>query len=444
VTTKGVDVLKQGLAAPAGVTVVVLDVFRYIVDQQAKRALRIDTDPAFHLLKDGYDMLVTDGETKCVVSLHPTLYADFSKGLVVPFSYVRLTSWRAWFNDLELLNNAPTQVVLVSALEVLQAGYWPGVTGPVHPPPQLAGLMKKPFSPLCNHLDGQTARPLFGSRNYYVNYFSDATVSFPSRDLAAPFDVTVDDVNGATFLGELAQAFLHPKKNKRANPLPTRVYGRVMRKSAVNHYAKAADEKGAFPMNFSFFIADDSAEVRVVCWNNVCKNVFASLDIGDVVVVDNFKPKRAFYDKPVVPLNNAPPPKAELLELSVNPSGPPGNIWKVPENRQIEQMYPLLDNNVFPLKSVNRCADGSSVDVFGLVVYVGRLQVDQVARQSYSQWRQKECYRWIKIQDEEGEELACKIYANTQWKTLQSELVEGSIMFLKGEGAQREIRNELF
>jgi hypothetical protein len=105
---------------------------------------------------------------------------------------------------------------------------------------------------------------------------------------------------------------------------------------------------------------------------------------------------------------------------------------KIPENRQIEQMYPLLDNNLFPLKNVHRCADGSSVDVFGLVVFVGRLQVDLVARQSYSQWRQKECYRWIKIQDDNGEELACKIYANTQWKTLQSELVEGSIMFLKG------------
>ncbi len=430
-TAKGVDVLKQGLPMPGGVTVVVLDVFRFIIDQQAKRALRIDADPAYATLKDGYDILVSDGETKCMVAVQPQLFAQFNKGLVLPFSYVKFTTWRQWYNDLELVNGSPTQVVLVSALEVLQPGYFPGINGPPQPPQGLGSLLKKPFSPHCNQLDGQTARPLFGSRNYFVNFFSDASVVFPSRDLTAPFDVSVEDVSGATFLGELAQSFLHPKKAKRANPLPTRVYGRVMRKSAVNHYAKAGDEKGAFPMNFSFFIADDSAEVRVVCWNNVCRNVYSSIDIGDVVVIDNFKPKHAFYDQPNKPLNNAPASRPELLELAVNPSGPVGNVWKVPENREIEQMYPLLDNNVFPLPKVALCADHSSVDIFGLIVFVGRVQVDQVARQSYSQWRQRECYRWIKIQDENGEELACKVYANTQWNTFQHDLVEGSVMFLK-------------
>ena len=268
-TARGVDVLKQGAPVPGGVTVVVLDVFRFIVDQQAKRALRIDADPHYASLKDGFDLLVCDGDTKLVIALHPSLFAGVARGSVQPFSVIRITSFRGWYNDLELVNNAPTQVVLVAAFEMLQPGFFPGINGPQQPPGGLGVLMKRPFSPLCNTLDGQTMRPLFGSRNYYVSFFSDATITFPTKDLSAPFEVQVEEVTGATFLGELAQSFLHPKKNKRANPLPTRVYGRVMKKSAINHYAKASDEKGAFPMNFSFFIADDSAEVRVVCWNNV-------------------------------------------------------------------------------------------------------------------------------------------------------------------------------
>ncbi len=74
-------------------------------------------------------------------------------------------------------------------------------------------------------------------------------------------------------------------------------------------------------------------------------------------------------------------------------------------------------------------------------------------RNNYSQWRQKECYRWLKIQvrsfvgvyvcvcatgcdacsqqDETGAELACKVYANTQWATFSANLIEGSVIFLK-------------
>lgn len=113
-----------------------------------------------------------------------------------------------------------------------------------------------------------------------------------------------------------------------------------MRKAAVNHYAKAMDEKGTYPMSFSFFIAgesvcvrvrvcrsrclrrrafaDDSGEVRVVCWNAKCKNVFSSLDIGDIVAVDSFNCKPAFYPDGELPtpLNNAKMPSREYVELA--------------------------------------------------------------------------------------------------------------------------------
>lgn len=111
------------------------------------------------------------------------------------------------------------------------------------------------------------------------------------RSLSPPEDedLSADKIQEAPLLKEVAEQFLAPKKKNRKNKLPTRVYGRVMRKSAVLHFAKASDEQGmraccvdvcmslsatrqgVFPMNFSVFIADDSGECRVVCWNNVCK-----------------------------------------------------------------------------------------------------------------------------------------------------------------------------
>ena len=430
-TTKGIEVLKAGLPSDS-VTVVVLDVFRYIVDQQAKRALRIDADPQYQRLKDGFDILISDGESKLNIAMHPSLTASIAKGLIQPYSVLKLTQWRGWYNDLELLNDQPTQVVLVSELQVVSQGYFLGITGAPIVPPAFQGFLKKPFSRLANALDGQALRPLFGSRNYYVNFFSDATVAFPTTDLTVDFDVSTETVEESTFLAELAQGFLHPKKTKRSNQLPTRVWGRVMKKTAVNHYAKAADEKGSYPMNFSFFIADDSGvQVRVVCWNTVCKNTFSSIDIGDIVIVDSFKCKKAFYDQPTRPLNNMPQSRPELLELAVNPSAPVGHVWKIPPNDAIEAMFPLLENNIYTLDKVVTCADGSSVDIFGIVVFVGRIQVDQVARNSYTQWRQRECYRWIKLQDEHRNEVSCKVYANTQWPVFVDELFEGQIMLLK-------------
>ena len=225
------------------IKLLVLEVLRYIVDQQTKRALRVDTDPTYATLKDGFDLVVSDGDTKLTVAVHPSLSSDVLKGAVQPYAVVQLTGYRGWYNDLELLNNQPTQVVLISAWRVLRPGYYPGITGPPLVPEQFVGWAKRPFSPLANALDGQMQRPLFASRSYYVNFFSDATVTFPAQDIRCPFEVTADDVQEMPFLAELAQQFLRPKKNKRANPLPTRVMGRLMKKSAVNHYAKAADEK---------------------------------------------------------------------------------------------------------------------------------------------------------------------------------------------------------
>ncbi len=56
----------------------------------------------------------------------------------------------------------------------------------------------------------------------------------------------------------------------------------------------------------------------MVCWNNVCKNVFSSLDIGDIVAVDGFVCKAAFYadGQLPTPLNNQKAPPREYIELA--------------------------------------------------------------------------------------------------------------------------------
>ncbi len=50
-----------------------MDVLRYMVDQTCKRALRIDADPEYELLKDSFDVLISDGEFRCMVAMHPSL-----------------------------------------------------------------------------------------------------------------------------------------------------------------------------------------------------------------------------------------------------------------------------------------------------------------------------------------------------------------------------------
>lgn len=120
------------------------------------------------------------------------------------------------------------------------------------------------------------------------------------------------------------------------------------------------------------------------------------------MAVDNFVPKTAYYDQPVLPLNNAPAPKryvdwrrgccvprapltgarSEYVELALNPSNPTGHVWKMPENEDIHSLFPLLTNNVFPLSHVATLADMTQVDIYGVISFVGRLQVENVRETS--------------------------------------------------------------
>jgi len=83
--------------------------------------------------------------------------------------------------------------------------------------------------------------------------------------------------------------------------------GMVTRKSRLFIYAKPGDEKDAYPMNFHFeigksiwrlynayfyvpsFLADSSTSVEVVAWNHLALKLFATVKVGELLLIDKFK-----------------------------------------------------------------------------------------------------------------------------------------------------------
>lgn len=167
-TAKGIAALKQDQNDENfHVTVTALDLYRYMVDQQVKRVLKINDDPVYKNLKDGFDVLLTDGETKCMAAIHPSLANDVSKGLILPFTLLKITSWRNWYNDQSLDNvENIVRIILILKFEVLASGFYPGITGAYVVPGELKQLEKRPFSPLCNALDGKFA--IFKKTNFHM------------------------------------------------------------------------------------------------------------------------------------------------------------------------------------------------------------------------------------------------------------------------------------
>ena len=67
------------------------------------------------------------------------------------------------------------------------------------------------------------------------------------------------------------------------------------------YYAKKGEDF-KYPMFYTFVLVDDSMEkgVPVAVWNKLALETYASLDIGDIVLVQDFRVKN-YYDSGLFP-----------------------------------------------------------------------------------------------------------------------------------------------
>ncbi|KAL1918234.1 uncharacterized protein VTP21DRAFT_3500 [Calcarisporiella thermophila] len=183
--------------------------------------------------------------------------------------------------------------------------------------------------------------------------------------------------------------------------------GRVVTKSSIKNFGKPEDKNNAFPFQFYIEIADCSANIRVVIWNELVFKTFDSIHVGDVVYIENYRIKRIYG------ITND-------MEFSLNSKSPAGRIRKLRENNfeywpDIDQIHRFPLTPIFRLRLLPRILydttpDGFEFDVIGRVVYVSGIE-----REENDNGVGLSEYRWVKLYDTTCERgITLKLYRCSQ------------------------------
>lgn len=277
----------------------VLDIFRYIIDKSFPIVY-----PDF---SDAFDVMITDGrfKTKCLLAtaLNFLVYEHkLRKGSVV--SITEFTS----LIDEESLEQSPC--VILQSVEISDFVA------------QSNTQDSSECIPFCDNATENERQdlPLLGCRGYYLplwnddDFFGSKWLSDPDLNLASPIShaITIADLD--SFWKTLPR------------PFPALI-GRIVGKARLNHYGKSSDDKRRYPYQAYVEIEDRTATISVCIWDSLCVLLFNYLHVGDVVAILNYRVSRKF-----APRSNAvyPTSDAVKIEISVNPSNPVAEIYKLP------------------------------------------------------------------------------------------------------------------
>ena len=282
----------------------VVEVLRYLKD----KFFPIQGIPTASDLADVFDVVLTDGRFKTTCVLSP----EFNN-LVYTFrlrknSLLLLTDYTSYVND-ECFNTDP--IIILQGLEVL--GNKNGACS--------SDIGNFPFC-VNSSAKEKSGVPLTTSRGCYLPLWnnSDFVGSVWKNSemeqrlkLKHPIGRIISIYDLGVFLPSIRA------------PYPG-VIGRVVGKSKISFFGKPVDEKFKFPFVANLVIEDKSSVVTVCLWNSICVNYYKHIAVGDIIHVTGYRINRKYRLK-----NNTvySTKSAVNYELSVNPSNPTGEIYKL-------------------------------------------------------------------------------------------------------------------
>ncbi|XP_053329607.1 RPA-related protein RADX [Spea bombifrons] len=186
---------------------------------------------------------------------------------------------------------------------------------------------------------------------------------------------------------------------------------RIMHKSRLRYFGKP-DKKVDIPYQAYIEVADYSGMMSLVLWNSLCPEWFNTLQIGRVILLQNYTVKKGYPKRTLPTSGNSQVKRLPSLEISLNARDPLPVINVIQENlvkpdwRLPEVLY-LFATRV----ELNDLPHNKVCDVIGLVTYVGRCERKRVSDDSEDFW----LYRWIKVIDGTTDQpIIMEIFATSQ------------------------------
>ncbi|KAM5145356.1 RPA-related protein RADX isoform 2-T2 [Mantella aurantiaca] len=246
--------------------------------------------------------------------------------------------------------------------------------------------------------------PLCGGRKHYLPLWNNDDPYGEMWDRDKEATRTCVDVSKIWSLEKL-EASWNSKK-----PLPPLLV-RVMHKSRLRYFGKA-DKKIEYPYQAYFEVADYSGMMSMVMWNYLCPEWYNTLQIGNVVLLQQYALKKSYPNRTIPTTGNTQVKRLPNLEISLNAKDPIAKISVLrKEDVKPEWRLPDVKYQFITRSELNNLPHNQVCDVIGLVTYVGRCERKRIRDESEDFW----LYRWVHVIDGTSDQpLILEIFATSQ------------------------------
>ncbi|XP_018413982.1 PREDICTED: uncharacterized protein CXorf57 homolog [Nanorana parkeri] len=186
---------------------------------------------------------------------------------------------------------------------------------------------------------------------------------------------------------------------------------RIMHKSRLRYFGKA-DKKIQYPYQAYFEVADHSGMMSMVMWNFLCLEWYNTLQIGNVVLLQQYALKNSYPNRTLPTTCNTQVKRLPNLEISLNAKDPVSKISVLrKEDVKPEWRLPNVKYQFITRSELNHLPHNQVCDVIGLVTYVGRCERKRIRDEGEDFW----LYRWVHVIDRTSyQPLLLEIFATSQ------------------------------
>jgi len=432
-----------------GIRLVTTRIDRYVPDQHALKMLELEEETSF---ADLFDITLTDGTRKRKCLLSPVLNALVYAGHLCPRRIVHVTACCHWFDETIIGGDG---LLLITGLHC--------TTSSAEIAPNSVAYAKD-ASPR-----EKEDVPLISSRGYYVHISNDTC--FYGKNWGKLADdsnkeeereeeegsrkgrkrkIAVSNEELELLVGLGMKAFLtgrwkdrrgekrghlytiselieeHENTGGGIRSAPGPILARVVQKSKVMHYAKPSDRTAKYPLRCHLAISDHTERVTVVLWTNMCAYLYPHVELGDLVLIGNYRIKPAY-----------PHPHGPPWELTLNAGT--SYLFRLDPPQWPRNML-RINHDILSTSELEDLEDGGSFDFIGRVIFCGR----QERSRKVPEWSGEVSahglaggmrhHRWLLLLDMES--LALESFEHLRTKGLLVKLFTNSQDFAQFDSLQ--------
>ncbi|KAJ8387405.1 hypothetical protein AAFF_G00156430 [Aldrovandia affinis] len=360
---------------------------------------------AIHASDNLYDATVSDGDCKLRVTIHPSLNPLVERNELrcgcqlknVTFSHI------SELEDRNEGDGCPTYRLVNLEVDVeagCDAGLdkFCGIDLDTMPWFGLEEANRPSLLPLRARRSSYL--PMWNNQDYYGDMWRDTAPVHPRANSESDSGAVPEDVQPTVTLEDVRRAFLC-----RSRAIRGILIVRVLHKSRLFYYGKA-ERNCECPYKAILEVADRSGQVTVVLWNTLCMDWYRSVHPGSTLRLARYRVKESYNSR-------MGEKEEDNIEISLNSRNPSADISIIPKMDVLPQWHlPHTPYTFHCGKEILSCLLGSTFDIIGVVVFVGRAER---TRNKDSQGAELCEYRWLRLDDGTTDQpIMVKLFSTSQ------------------------------